>query len=296
MTTSIEQMNFATLEEFEEVARKLRPQIHRYCARMVGSVIDGEDILQSSLAKAFEAMKRGDKVEQIRPWLYRIAHNNAVDYLKSRKLEVVMENDHLNIEKENRSSEISILINDNLNFLIALPPLQRSVLILRELFGYTAEEVSELIDSSVSAVKSALHRGREKLKKSNVPEEKSYLTPSQEDKARLSIYSTYFNDRDFDQLRNLLTKEVRLDLVDKSKRLGQKEVGNYFSNYGRTDDWYMLPGTVEGRPAILAFDSPDTIQSPLYFILLDFDSSGLYFIKDFRYARYVMDDAKWELI
>ncbi|MBV1907751.1 MAG: RNA polymerase sigma factor [Kangiellaceae bacterium] len=296
MTVSTKQTDFSTLEELEDAVRELRPQIHRFCARMVGSVIDGEDILQSSLVKAFEALKRGDKVEKLKPWLFRIAHNVAMDYLRSRKFKVIMEQEHIEPEQDRHSNEITILINDNLKSLIVLPPMQRSVLILRELFGYTAEEVSELIDSSVSAVKSALHRGREKLKQNNIVDDTTRPTTSAEDKARLNTYSAYFNERNFDQLRNLLTAEVRLDLIDKNRRQGRKNVGDYFSNYNGLHDWYMAPGTIEGKPVVLAFDSPDTKQAPLYFILLNFEDNGLSLIRDFRYARYVMDDAEWALI
>lgn len=296
MPASSKQRYFATLEDFEDAVRSLRPQIHRYCAHMAGSVIDGEDIVQSTFIKAFEALKRGDKVEKIEPWLYRIAHNNAMDLLRMRKFEIVMTDEHLDAEQENPVSELSILINDNLRLLLALPPLQRSVLILRELFGYTAEEISELLDTTVSAVKSALHRGRKNVQQGPVVNDKSALPPTTEDKARLHAYSTFFNERNFEQLRHLLTAEVRLDLVDKSRRSGNKDVGEYFSNYERLNDCYLAPGTIEGKPAILAFDRAKTNQTPIYFILLNYDDDGLNFIKDFRYARYVMDDADWELL
>src|SRR3954453_20086159 len=59
------------------------PELHRYCARLTGSVIEGEDIVQDTLAKAFYALSLAPEVPPLRPWLFRIAHNAAMDFLKS---------------------------------------------------------------------------------------------------------------------------------------------------------------------------------------------------------------------
>ena len=72
---------------FEQALPELRSEIHRYCSRMTGSVIDGEDVLQIAFMKAFEALKRGDAVINLRAWLFRIAHNATLDYLRTRKRE-----------------------------------------------------------------------------------------------------------------------------------------------------------------------------------------------------------------
>src|SRR5215470_1764475 len=61
----------------------LRPELHRYCARLTGSVIEGEDIVQETLARAFYALSLSEEVPPLRPWLFRIAHNAAMDFLKS---------------------------------------------------------------------------------------------------------------------------------------------------------------------------------------------------------------------
>src|SRR5215470_2148409 len=65
-------------EQFLAMVGDLRPQLHRYCARLTGSVIDGEDIVQDALAKAFYAMTMMPEVPPLRPWLFRIAHNAAI--------------------------------------------------------------------------------------------------------------------------------------------------------------------------------------------------------------------------
>src|ERR1700679_2801770 len=70
-------------EQFLAMVDTIRPELHRYCARLTGSVIEGEDIVQDALAKAFYALSLSPEVPPLRPWLFRIAHNAAIDFLKS---------------------------------------------------------------------------------------------------------------------------------------------------------------------------------------------------------------------
>src|SRR5262249_49131030 len=58
----------------------VRPELHRYCARMTGSIADGEDVVQDTLARAYYALPELDPVPPLRPWLFRIAHNRAIDH------------------------------------------------------------------------------------------------------------------------------------------------------------------------------------------------------------------------
>ena len=66
--------------------------------------------------------------------------------------------------------------------------------------------------------------------------------------------STMFNARDFDAIRAMITDDVRLDLVSKTRLNGKAEVSRYFGNYSKVSDWHLVPGLVEGHPAILVFD------------------------------------------
>src|SRR5215469_15605177 len=78
--------------DLEAAVAALRPRLHRYCARMTGSVIDGEDVVQEALMKALEALKTDGPalpqaaaaIENLEGWLVRIAHNAALDYLRRR--------------------------------------------------------------------------------------------------------------------------------------------------------------------------------------------------------------------
>src|SRR5215470_8489853 len=71
-------------EAFDRILGELRPKLHRYCARMTGSVIDGEDVLQEAIVKAIEAFGEAGPVTNPEGWLFRIAHNAALDHLRRR--------------------------------------------------------------------------------------------------------------------------------------------------------------------------------------------------------------------
>ena len=69
-------------EPFLALVGDLRPELHRYCATLVGSAIDGEDVVQEALAKALYASSLQPELPALRPWLFRIAHNAAIDFLR----------------------------------------------------------------------------------------------------------------------------------------------------------------------------------------------------------------------
>ncbi len=285
-----------TMSEFEAALAHLRPELHRYLARMSGSVIDGEDLVQETLLKASRAISAGIGITNLRSWLFSIAHNTAMNFIRSQKSERAMKH-----EAAQQMPSIDQLPRHgstvgNLRPLMALPPKQRSTVILRDVLGYSASEVASLTGMSVDAVKSALHRGRASLKARDTdaaPAIPSKLSDTECD--QLKRYAERFNAHDFDAVRDMLAEEVHLELVSVEERRGET-VGLYFTNYSERDDWLMAPGVIEGRPGILAFDRNDTSGPPNYFILLDFRDGQLLDIRDFRYARYVMDDAEWERI
>lgn len=286
-----------TLAELETALPTLRPELHRYCARMTGSVIDGEDVVQEALLRAARALQSGSAVDTLRPWLFRIAHNAAMDHFNRRTSELAM---HETIGSENSPSEsrpeqgeVRGEIRDGLRLFLDLPPKQRSTVILRDVLGHSAREVAELIGDTVEAVKSSLHRGRRKLREKNAEEEAILPPLTAGQREQLAAYTRHFNAHDFDRLRDMLASEVRLDLVAKHKSAGRTDVGNYFSNYERQSDWVLVPGRVEGRPAILVFEPDNPEAPPVYFVLVEFRDGQIRKIRDFRYARYVMADAVW---
>jgi len=71
---------------FLETITHLRPSLHRYCSRMTGSVLDGEDIVQEALFQAYRKLETFDDSRPLAPWLFRIAHNRCIDFLRRREV------------------------------------------------------------------------------------------------------------------------------------------------------------------------------------------------------------------
>ncbi|MEO0384991.1 MAG: sigma-70 family RNA polymerase sigma factor [Pseudomonadota bacterium] len=288
-----------TMEQNEGIAAftaalpALRGDVHRYLARMTGSVIDGEDILQDTLLAAAGALQKGAEVRNMRAWLFRIAHNTAMNAFRAQKREADMK-EHLINMPPMPQPEPTQQLPEALTPYLALTPLQRSVVILRDVLGYSAAEVSNLVDTSVPAVKSALSRGRVALSEAReAATDQTTKLPEPQVQA-LRRYASLFNAHDFDGLRDMLSAEVRLELVSVEKRTGKAKVSGYYSKYAEQNDWLMVPGHVEGAPAILVADRNDPNGPPAYFILLDLSAKGVSAIRDFRYARYVMPDTSWQ--
>ena len=110
---------------------------------------------------------------------------------------------------------------------------------------------------------------------------------------RLGAYVAHFNARDFDAIRAMIADDVRLDLVSKTRLNGKAEVSRYFGNYAKVSDWHLVPGLVEGHPAILVFDPNAAGAGPKYFMLLDWSADKVATIRDFRHAAYIIDGAEY---
>lgn len=274
----------------------MRPKLHRFCARMVGSVIDGEDVLQDALIKAVESFASAGPVGNPEGWLFKIAHNTALDFLRRRSRQQAL-----------RSGEEVDMIADpadalgsreiagaSLRTFMRLPVAQRSSVILTDVLGCSLREVCDVMDFSLPAVKAALHRGRARLRElANEPDDLLRPTLSEADRDRLGKYVAHFNARDFDAIRAMIADDVRLDLVNKTRMSGKAEVAKYFGNYSRVSDWHLAPGLVEGHPAILVFDPGEPGSAPKYFMLLQWSADKVATIRDFRHARYIIDGAEY---
>lgn len=281
--------------DIEALLARMRPKLHRYCARMVGSVIDGEDVLQDAVIKAMEATPSVAPIVNPEGWLFRIAHNTALDFLRRRNRqealhsaeEVDMIADRLD-DVESRQ-----IAATSLRTFMRLPMAQRSSVILMDVLGCSLAEVCDIMDFSLPAVKAALHRGRTQLRElAQQPDDVPQPGLSEADRTRLNAYVGHFNARDFDAIRAMIADDVRLELVNRTRLKGKAEVSNYFGNYSKVSDWHLVAGQVEGRPAILVFDPNDPNGRPKYFMLLNWSADKLATIRDFRHAAYVIDGAE----
>src|SRR5712671_1313383 len=149
----------AAAADIDGLLARMRPKLHRYCARMVGSVIDGEDVLQDALIKAVESFASAGEIGNPEGWLFRIAHNTALDFLRRR-----------NRQEALRSGEEVDMIADpadtvesrqaaaaSLRTFMRLPLAQRSSVILMDVLGCSLQEICSVMELSLPAVKAALH-------------------------------------------------------------------------------------------------------------------------------------------
>jgi RNA polymerase sigma-70 factor (ECF subfamily) len=277
--------------DFDALVADVRPQLLRYCARMTGSAVDGEDIVQEALAKVYFRLPQLGHVENLRAWLFRVAHNKALDYL--RRYDVRF-GETLQGELPAQAEESPVAAAEvaqwGLSHFVRLTALQRSCVILKDVLSYRLEEISEILDVSVPSIKGALHRGRASLRRQGTEADTQSARALPHDQAeRLGRYVALFNARDFDALRAMLAEDVQLELVGMTEKSGATDVGAYFGNYARLEGMRLELGEVDGRAAILARERPD--GPPVYFLLVHFSADRIRFIRDYRYARYVFDEA-----
>jgi RNA polymerase sigma-70 factor, ECF subfamily len=284
--------------DLDRLLAAMRPKLHRYCARMVGSVIDGEDVLQDALVKAVEAFRAAQPLHHPEGWLFRIAHNAALDFLRRRNRQAaIFSQAELDMIADEMDAVTSRQIaSASLRTFMRLPETQRACVILSDVLGCSLQEVCDVTDASLPAVKASLHRGRARLRElAQEPEDAPQPALSETERAQLAAYVTHFNARDFDAIRAMIADDIRLDLVNKTRMRGKAEVSRYFGNYSGVSDWRLVPGLVEGRPAILVFDPNDADGPPKYFMLLGWDRDKVATIRDFRYAPYIIDGAEYRV-
>ncbi|HEY4438819.1 MAG TPA: sigma-70 family RNA polymerase sigma factor [Candidatus Elarobacter sp.] len=278
---------------FEDLLATLRPKLHRYCARMIGSAIDGEDVLQDALLRASAAFDRA-QIEQPERWLFRIAHNAALDFLRRRaRAEALLsgEDPEMIVEPTDAAAAREA-VAAGLRTFMRLPTVQRSSVILMDVLGYSLAEIAAIMDESVPAVKSALHRGRTRLRElAHEPIDVAPPPLADAERARLAAYVDRFNARDFDAVRAMLADDVRLELVAYKRLRGRREVGTYFTNYASVQGWTARAGFVDERPALLIYDPSLGGGGPAYFVVLGWDGEQVSAIRDFRYARYAVEGA-----
>jgi len=202
-------------EAFEEVARALRPKLHRYCARMAGSSIDGEDIVQETLLKAMQAYGDGLAFDSTEAWLFRIAHNTALDFLRKRIRLEALAGAVPDADIADPTDEVAHRENAAIGLrpFMKLSPAERSSVILMDVIGYSLREIGDIMGTTVPAIKASLHRGRTRLTALQGADDAEEPSLNDEEQARLARYVALFNARDFDAVRDMLADPDDLGIV-----------------------------------------------------------------------------------
>jgi RNA polymerase sigma factor (sigma-70 family) len=284
---------------FLELVGEVRPELHRYCARMTGSVADGEDVVQEALARAYYELSELEALPALRPWLFRIAHNRALDLLRGRSRRAsepiekapeeaaTVDAEHAGAAARDEAVRLAV------SRFLEIAPAQRSCVVLKDVLGHSLEEIAGLLELSVPAVKAALHRGRARLRELSAAPPRA---PSARTVPRaLARYAAMFNARDWDGIRATLVDDVRLDLVSRERRRGRQQVAHYFTNYDRVPGWRVVPAWLDDRAVLAAFHRPDD-ERPAYFVEIAFEAGRVASIRDFRYVPYIAREAGLELV
>ncbi|BCK55713.1 sigma-70 family RNA polymerase sigma factor [Nocardia wallacei] len=271
-------------EAFRQLTEPHRRELHRHCYRMLGSFQDAEDALQDTLLAAWRGLDRFQGRSSIRTWLYRIATNQCLNALRSAARRPAKEWDVPEIEppEPTRRGEVvwlepypDALLDPatavplgpearyeqaesiSLAFITALqilPARQRAVLILREVLGYPAAEVADMLDTTVESVNSALKRARATLHQRLVSSTNTDSPPSPASPAEQELVARFaraYESGDMAALVALLTDDVRISMPPMPlEYAGRDAVAGFYAALLSPDrKYHMVPTRANGQPA-----------------------------------------------
>jgi RNA polymerase sigma-70 factor, ECF subfamily len=279
---------------FIESIANLRPRLHRYCARMTGSSLDGEDVLQEAIFEAYLKLGSFDATRPLGPWILRIAHNRCIDFLRRRQAQRGLEAEAAPPALIHPSEAVGKGVDRAIERLvIALPPKERACVLLKDVFDYSLEEIAELVESTPGGVKAALNRGRGKLATlTDVqrPERKA----NKEELALLSLYVDRFNRRDWQGVRELASADARLRVADCFA--GRLADSPYFVEYERPIiPWRMAVGEVDGETVVVILRDDPRGAVPFSAIRIGLAGGRVASITDYIKCSWVLETASVSL-
>ena len=245
---------------FRRLVEPYRHALEVHCYRMLGSAQDAEDLGQETLLRAWRALERFEPRVQIQTWLYRIATNACLDELerRTRRPEPVdpfpdRPPDETDSPTYDPAARYAIREGMELALMRAiqeLPGRQRAVLIFRDVLGWTAVEVAEVLGSTVASVNSALQRARGTIDR-HLPETTGHA-PDPAERELLNRYVAVFEDADMDGLVALLRRDATLRMPPQSLD-GDERIARFFLETVAHGDLTQIrhrPTWANGRPAV----------------------------------------------
>jgi RNA polymerase sigma-70 factor (TIGR02960 family) len=271
-------------DAFRELTEPHRRELHVHCYRMLGSFQDAEDALQDALLAAWQGLAGFEGRASLRTWLYRIATNRCLNALRSASRRPAKEWDIPGVEPpeptrlgdvvwlepypdallegainvppgpEARYEQTEAISLAFVTALQTLPPRQLAVLILRDVLGYHANEVANMMDSTAASVNSALKRARASLQRRRPPAGKREPAPAPDSPAEQAIVAEFvraYESGDLDALVALLTDDVFVSMPPiPLEYQGRDAVARFYASIirpGRRFD--LVPTRANGQPA-----------------------------------------------
>jgi len=195
--------------QYLDLLEPLRPDLHRYCMSLTGNVWDGEDLLQDAIIRVFSLLgKHDDTLENPRAYLIRTATNLWIDRIRRFAKEQTILSQMI-VENNEPAPDMRIRDGDAASRLFQdLSPKERAALLMKDVLDMSAEESASILQTSVSAVKSSLNRGRDRLAKRRPA--LAFNAPSRE---IVEAFLKALRETDIDTLRALCSEDMSGDLV-----------------------------------------------------------------------------------
>jgi RNA polymerase sigma-70 factor (ECF subfamily) len=255
---------------------------------MTGSITDGEDVVQDALFRAYRSLETWDDSRPLAPWIFRIAHNQCIDFLRSRGVRVEAEAAAAAPDFVEPGDPTGPAIGPAIEYLVLnLPPKERACVLLKDVFEYSLEEIAELVESTVGGVKAALNRGRSKLESLKGQSAVTRVSPP-ENRHILKLYVDRFNSRDWDGLRELISADARLLVADRYS--GSFPAGGYLGVYSRMQvTWRLALGDVDGEPSIILLNQRNGQWEIEGIVRLDIGADGrIEHISDYQHCPWIL--------
>ena len=254
-------------QAFERVTAPVRRDLHLHCYRMLGSLEDADDALQDTLVRAWRGIDRFEPRAPLRVWLYRIATNVCLSALaqRGRRREESQLDPFPDRLLDELGPEASALERESveLAFVAAvqvLPPRQRGVLLLRDVLGWSAKEVAELLETSVASVNSALQRARTTLEREREAGllTKAHTAPESEVERQLvRRFVKAWEATDVDGLVRLLAEDALLTMPPLPLRVaGSAAIGEFLRTRpagGQLHRFRLVETRANRRPAVALY-------------------------------------------
>jgi RNA polymerase sigma-70 factor (ECF subfamily) len=282
---------------FISAAGELRPRLHRFCARMCGSSLDGEDVVQETLADAFYNLASLKDASRFEPWLFRIAYHKCIDFIRRerrREDDVALEEEHDRGDGPESDALSGAPIDEALAALIGeLPPKERAAVLLKDVLDYSLAEIAGIADTTLAGVKAALHRGRGKLRAlEGAP---SVIEFDSDQRKLFEAYAEVFNRRDWDALRHLVRADARLEIVGANEGTMSGLGATYSGNYTALPwEWRLSASVVDGQLALVHWKREGAIWKPHTAIRLWWEDGLVTRIRDYVHVGYLMQLAAIE--
>jgi RNA polymerase sigma-70 factor (ECF subfamily) len=272
---------------FLETVKAHRVVLHRFCARMCGSVLDGEDVMQDVLLEAYRKLDQLEEPRAMKAWLFRIAHRRCIDHLRKQRQGQLVELDDSNSPIAFPPETAAFGTRNAIERLVgALPPMERACVLLKDVLDLSLDEAADVVGNSVGGVKSALHRGRARLQMAAQPAAaERQLDPKL--RPLLERYVALFNRRDWQGVVELTRADAHLHVADCYD--GEISEAPYFSEFEQAaTPWRIDIGILDSELLLIVSNWTDGAWRPTYPVRVAVAPDGAVSITDYYACPWIM--------